>query len=83
MPSGTKPPPGALSRAVATIINAALKDRDKPQGWLGARAGMSQRQVSRYLSGTRALTIDQLDDMCIALGLDFVTVIQAADRARR
>jgi protein-disulfide isomerase-like protein with CxxC motif len=44
---------------------------------------MSQRQVSRYLSGTRALTIDQLDDMCIALGLDFVTVIQAADRARR
>lgn len=83
MPSGSKPVPGALTQTVAGIIDEALKRRGKPQRWLGDRAGISQRQVSRYMLGEKSPTIDQVDDMCNVLGLDFVAVMIQADAARR
>ena len=83
VPSGTKPPPGPLTKALAAILRAALADRGKPQHWLSERSGISQRQASRYLAGRASPTVDQVDAMCVALDLDFKATITAADVARR
>ena len=83
VPSGTKPPPGELTKALAAILSSSLADRGKPQQWLAERSGISQRQVSRYLAGRVSPTVDQVDAMCFALGIDFIETITAADAARR
>lgn len=38
----------------------------------------SQSQVSRILSLERVMTVDDLDEMCVALGLDLVDIVTEA-----
>lgn len=44
---------------------------------------MSASQLSRVLNGEKVFTIDQLDGVCTALGLNLVLVLDEADRASR
>ena len=83
MPTAGKPRPGALSVAIAGILNQALRDTGASQRELGATVGISQSQISKYLRGERVLDVDQLDAICFALGLNIVTVVSAAEQAGR
>jgi len=82
MPSGTRRPPGPLSRAIANILSDALGDAGIGQTELGEVVGISQSQLSKLLRAERALTIDELDRLCTALALDLIDVITRADSAR-
>lgn len=44
---------------------------------------MSASQLSRALSGQKVFTLDQLDAVCAAIGVDVVRVIADADAATR
>lgn len=82
MPPGRKSAPGALSREVAAILTEAWEASGMKQAELGARAGISQSQVSKYLRGERVLTVDELDALCSTLGLKIATVIRVANARR-
>ncbi|NLP82563.1 helix-turn-helix transcriptional regulator [Microbacterium sp. CFH 90308] len=71
-----------LSQLVAKILDDAWLESGLTQGQLGAAAGISQSQVSKYLRGTRVPDIDKLDALCDALGLDVAAVVAGA-QARR
>lgn len=86
MPSGTRPLPGPLSLEVAALLSEALRSRGVPQSAVAAAADMSASQLSRTLSGQKVFTLDQLDAVCTALGVDVTAVISEADstvRSRR
>lgn len=83
MPSGTRPLPGPLSLAVAHTLSTAIRDRGRAQAEVAAAADMSASQLSRALSGQKVFTLDQLDAVCAAIGLDLVTTLGDADRATR
>ena len=76
---------GPLSPHIAAILERERDDQGLSQTALGAMAGISQSQISKYLRAERVLTIDRLDALCTALGLDIVDVVREAvqTRARR
>lgn len=80
MPSGGTTQPGPLTIAVAAILNRAFKQTSVSQKQLGAVVGISQSQMSKLLRGERVLNVDQLEDLCFALGLDIGDVVHAAAR---
>jgi transcriptional regulator with XRE-family HTH domain len=59
-----------------------VKDQGLTQQNLGDMVGLSQTQISAYLRGDRFITLDELDDMCRALGLSLSDVIAEADELR-
>lgn len=71
-----------LSRLIAEQLDRTFADSGLTQGQLGARAGVSQSQISKYLRGVRVPDIDVLDAICRALDLDLVTVVAEARQRR-
>jgi transcriptional regulator with XRE-family HTH domain len=74
-----KPPPGALSKAIAGMLRDALVRSTLSQEAFGALVGISQSQLSKHLRGEVDLTVTQLDTICRELGLSIVEVVDAAD----
>jgi transcriptional regulator with XRE-family HTH domain len=81
VPTGSKRPPGPLSRAVAAIVADAFTESGLSQRALGEATGISQSQMSKYLRGERSMLLDDLDEVCFALGLSIVDVVERAARA--
>lgn len=75
--------PGPLSQAIARMLDAERKKQGLSQADLGERAGVSQQLMSDYLGGRKSPTPDQVQDMCDALGLEFLAVIAKAERTTR
>lgn len=50
---------------------------------MATAAGISPSQFSRVLNGQKSLTLDQLDAICAALGIDVVNVLAEADARSR
>lgn len=83
MPTGTRPLPGPISIHVARLITEAIAGRGLRQSDVATEANISASQLSRVLAGTKVFTLDQLDDVCRAVGLDIGAVVMAADEAAR
>lgn len=81
MATGTKPAPGALSKEIAAILRAQMGRKQVVQARVAEAAGMSQPQLSGVLSEKKQLDIEQLDELCWALGLELREVIAEADIA--
>ncbi|MGY4859490.1 helix-turn-helix domain-containing protein [Cryobacterium sp. AP23] len=78
MPSGGTTKPGPLTVAVAAILNRAFLQAGVSQKKLGEAVGISQSQMSKHLRGERVLDVDQLDAICLALGLSITAVVSEA-----
>lgn len=81
MAKGTKPAPGVLSQEIAATLRAQLGRKQFSQSALAAAVGISQTQLSGILNARKHVDVEQLDELCFALGLSFREVIAAADRA--
>jgi transcriptional regulator with XRE-family HTH domain len=68
-----------LTLKLAEILRAELARRDWTQLELAARSGVPQPMISKILKGKRShITIDELDALCVALGLDAAEVLTEA-----
>jgi transcriptional regulator with XRE-family HTH domain len=81
--TGSKRPPGPLSRAVAAILAEVATDSGLSQKALGEAASISQSQMSKYLRGERSMLLDDLDKVCFVLGLSITDVVTRAAHATR
>jgi len=71
--------PGPLTRSIAAKLKAAADDLGISQDQLGKKIGQSQSQVSKYLRGEVALSVEDVDNLCRALGLSLTDVVGSAD----
>jgi transcriptional regulator with XRE-family HTH domain len=71
---------GPLTRAIAGLLRDQFAAIGGTQEALGERADISQSQLSKYLRGERAMNIEELEGLCLALGLDFVGVVRDGAR---
>lgn len=68
---------------VAALLREAVARREMTQAEVARRSGVSTSQVSKYLRGVRPITIDELDQLCGAIGISFERIIvEAAYRTR-
>lgn len=74
MANAPKSLPTSRELAYVQTIGAAAKRLGLTQTALAARAGISQPQVSRILSGERPVTLNELLDLLDAVGLDLADV---------
>lgn len=78
MASGSKNTPGALTKALAEVLTAMMEDDPRSQQQVGAAAGISQSQLSKYLRGARVMSVDEADTLCRVLGIDLAVAVRAA-----
>ncbi|POH63602.1 MULTISPECIES: helix-turn-helix domain-containing protein [Cryobacterium] len=71
---------GPLTRAIADLLNDRFDLVGGTQKALGERAGISQSQLSKYLRGERSMNIEELESLCVALGLVLVDVVREGVR---
>lgn len=69
---------GVLGKAVARLLQDAQQGRGVSQVQLCAMTGISQSQLSKMLGGKRAITIDELGAICLALNVSGNTVLTEA-----
>lgn len=70
----------SLGEVLAANIRAERARRRWSQGELGDRLGMSQRTVSDVENG-RAVTVEELRDLCAAFGVTAGQLLTGADPA--
>lgn len=75
-----KPSPGqvGISRLVTRILKGRIQELQYTQLHVAYMAGISQSQLSRILSFEKGMTIDQCEDICIALSLPIPDVFELA-----
>lgn len=72
-----------LSGAVALIIKSHTEESFMTQSELARRSGVSQPHISNVFNERSTFSLDQLDAICIALGLQVASVIHEAEQRRR
>ncbi|GMA26149.1 hypothetical protein GCM10025864_39080 [Luteimicrobium album] len=82
MPTGTKPGPNDLDRAIAEAIRSAMAGRTPPlrQADIERMTQIPQSSLSRLLKPAKTMTIQQLDEICSAVGIDAAVVLGDAMR---
>lgn len=78
VPSGSKPPPGRLSRSVSRVLSDTAEGQGVTDTALAKSVGISRSQVSKYMRGDLSPTIDEIERMCKALGIDAVDTLAVA-----
>ncbi|HEY2644564.1 MAG TPA: helix-turn-helix transcriptional regulator [Galbitalea sp.] len=78
MGAGRNTQPGALTRAIATILNDAFLELLQTQQQFGQTLRIPQSTLSNYLRGHTVIDIEVLAALCKALDLDLVNVIETA-----
>ena len=82
MPTGSKIPVSDFSRYLAGVLRAEVA-RQKPtmsQTALAEGTGISQSQISKYLTGKVAPNTDELQAICRVLGRSYLDVNAEAER---
>jgi len=70
-----------LTRHVASRLRGLMAQHRVTQAELAESIGVSQSQLSKMVRGVRPIDLDQLDGMCIALGVDTGDLIKEAEAA--
>ena len=78
MPAAAKPPVGSLTRHIAGVLRAKAARDQISQTTIAEAIGISQAQVSKYLRGTKAPNVDELEAIAAALGLSYLDVVVEA-----
>lgn len=72
-----------LNERVAEEIRVMLARRQITATELARKAGMTQRSISRRITGEKAIDMDDLDRIAGALGVDVLDLIPATDNEPR
>lgn len=83
MATGTRTPPTELSDAIASILRGHIARKQLKQADVADAVGMSQSQLSGVLNGKKHVDVEQLDEICFAIGSSFVEVIAEAHTMTR
>lgn len=75
-----KPAPGPLTQAIAAILRAQQGRLNVSDVEIAKHVTFSRSQLNGLLNGTKHFDMEQLDQVCYALGLDAIDVIADADR---
>lgn len=67
-----------FTRAVARQLRAAKKDRHLTEDDLAKALGIHRVSVSRYPSGTRAIPLSVLAELCRFMSIDLLELINKA-----
>ncbi|PPG67575.1 hypothetical protein C5C31_09240 [Rathayibacter rathayi] len=78
MPTGTKPPPGPVTRVLGAILSRSLRRNELTQLELADRLSISKGQMNKMLRGRAHIDIDQFIGMCAEQGLDPAEVLREA-----
>ena len=81
VPSGTQPEPGPLARAVSAQVRALMAEHRITAQALAERAGLSRSYLGKRLRDESSMTINDIEAICIALGVELE--VFAADVVRR
>lgn len=73
----------SLSLHIAAVFSDRFEEPGMTQAQVGASAGISQLQLSKFLRGARVPHLDQLDAICSALETDVAGVVADAEARRR
>ena len=84
MPTGTKLPPTALTRAIAAVLSEAADERGVSQSEIARRGKgtaefVSQPQLSRFFDGLKGIDLDQFNGICRVLEIELIDVIERAE----
>jgi len=79
MPTGTKPAPGPLTRAIGAILRGQMTRLDISHSRLAESISVSRSQLYKVLRGRAHVDIEQLHAMCTVLQLDAPTVLRDAE----
>lgn len=83
MPSGSQPTPGPFARAVSAEVRAVMARRQVTGAQLSRMTGRSQSYLSDRLRGDRSFTATDVEDICVALKVDLLSLLTAAVRGSR
>ncbi len=72
-----QPVKGKLRKALIDAIEANRKAGEK-YSELSRRSGVSQPQITRFLSGERDIQLEVAEQLCKALGLEFKKIDDSA-----
>jgi transcriptional regulator with XRE-family HTH domain len=72
------PVSGRLRKALIEAIEANQRAGER-NSELSRRSGVSQPQITRFLSGERDIALEVADKLCAALGLEFRKIESSAD----
>jgi transcriptional regulator with XRE-family HTH domain len=61
-----------IAEQLRVAIQEALWDQGIPQAELARRCGMSEATISRFRRGKRSLSLEAIDELLAALGLEVV-----------
>lgn len=70
---------GELARHIAGVLRAEVARQQISQSALAAAVGLSQSQVSKYLTGKKAPNVDELEALCLAVGRSYLDVVTEAE----
>jgi transcriptional regulator with XRE-family HTH domain len=77
--TGSRRLPGKFGKAVAALLADAVLEQGLTQKALGKLVGISQAQLSTQLRGERPITVDEMYDICNALGLTTSDIVRLAE----
>lgn len=81
MPSGTQGPSGDFAKAIAAQVREAMARHRISGSKLAARIGVSQSYLSKRLRDEAPLSLNDVEDICAALGEDAKALIaRSGDR---
>jgi len=81
MPSGKQPAPGRFARAISAQVRSSMARQRITGAKLASMTGRSPSYISKRLRDEAALTANDCEDICEALGEDLVALIIAAARS--
>ena len=72
---------GPLGETVAELLHRHMESEGMKQYELAALSRLSRPTISRIFNGSKAMSVDELDAMCQALGLVTSAVVRQAEAA--
>ena len=81
VPTGKQPEPGPLARAVSAQVRALMAEHRITAQDLAKKAGLSRSYLGKRIRDESSLTVNDIDAICEALGVDLE--VFSADVVRR
>jgi len=81
MPGAASKTPGPFVKEVAAVLREKVAREGLSHQQLAEVLDVSRGQLSKILAGNKQIELEQLDEICWALGLNFRDVVVNADKA--
>lgn len=83
VPSGSQPVPGPLARAVSAQVRSLMAEHRITAQDLAKKAGLSRSYLGKRLRDEASLTVNDIEALCAALGVDLADFSAAVVQRRK